>query len=231
MGTTAFLRVGLGFTGPGTTPCYNASGTYVSSCGQTYDAVVTIGGVSTSPAGAGQNSQAVSVLEHELNEVLGGGGTGTTLGESQASLAADLPFPQNQQSQFIVGPTDLYRYHSTSSTCAGVTTTPSYTTSSSEVACYSIYGGANGGATPVLVQMNEAGNGSDYGDFASGPTDIQDAYYPGTTNDYTSLSPEFTMMESIGYDANLPEPSSLLLIAGGLGGLGWFRRRREQIPR
>jgi len=224
LGTTAFLRVGLGFTGPGTTPCYNASGTYVSACGQTYDGVVTIGAVSTAAAGAGQNAQAVSVVEHELDEVLGGGGTGTTVGESQSSLAAFLPFPASQQTQFIVGPTDLYRFHSTSSTCAGVTSTPSFSTSTSEVACYSI----NGGSTS-LVQMNQTGGGADYGDFATTSPNIpyiQDAFYPGTTNDYTSSSLEFTMMESIGYDANLPEPSSLVLIAGAIGGLGWFRRRR-----
>ena len=79
LGTTAFLRVGLGFTGPGVTPCYNAGGTYVGGCGQTYDAVITIGGVSTATGGAGQNSQAVSVVEHEVDEVLGGGGTVATL--------------------------------------------------------------------------------------------------------------------------------------------------------
>lgn len=226
LGTTAFLRVGLGFTGPGVTPCYNAGGTYVGGCGQTYDAVITIGGVSTATGGAGQNSQAVSVVEHEVDEVLGGGGTGTTIGQSQSALAAELPSPANQQPQFIVGPTDLYRYHSTSSTCAGVTSTPSYSTSTGEIACYSIDGG-----TSALVQMNEAGNGSDYGDFATTSPNIpyiQDAYYPGTTNDYSALSPEFTMMESLGYDANLPEPSSLALIAGAIGGLGWLRRRRAR---
>jgi hypothetical protein len=222
LGTTAFLRVGLGFTGQGVTPCYNAAGTYVSGCGQTYDGVITIGGVSTASGGLGQNSQAVSVVEHEMNEVLGGGGTGTTVGQSQSALIADLSFPANQLPQFIVGPTDLYRYHSTSATCAGVTSTPSFTTATGEVACYSI----NGGST-TLVQMNQSGGGADYGDFATtSPNNpyIQDAFYPGPTNDYSMLSPEFNMLESIGYDPNLPEPPSLALFAGAICGLGWFRR-------
>jgi hypothetical protein len=214
LGTTAFLRVGLGLTGPGTTPYYNASG----GTGGTgvFDGIVTIGNVSTSPGGTGQNSQAVSVLEHELNEVLGGGGTGSTIGENLSAY----------ETGFVVGPTDLYRYHSTSSTCAGVTSTASYSTSTGEVACYSINGG-----TSSLVRMNQAGGGSDYGDYANTSPNvpyIQDAFYPGTTNDYSTASPEFVMMESIGYDSNLPEPSSLMLMTGAVGGLGWFRRRRAR---
>src|ERR1035438_9348290 len=98
---------------------------------------------------------------------------------------------------------DPFRFGSTGSTCANVDSTPSYTTSGGAVACYSIDGGKT-----AFVQMNQSGGGADYGDFTtptSGPPNIQDAFYSGTTFDYTDLSAEFTMMESIGYDA--PEPS------------------------
>jgi hypothetical protein len=209
LGTTAFLRVGMGFTGSGTTPCFNSSGNYVSGCNVVYDGVISLGNLSTSSNGAGKNSTATSVAEHEIDEVLGGGGTGTTIGET-ANLANYVTGP-------VIGPMDPYRFQSSGSTCANVTNTPSFTTSSSAVACYSIDGG-----TTSLVQMNQAGGGSDYGDFATTSPNIpciQDAYYPGATDIYSILSPEYAMMQSIGYDA-LPEPSTVALFAGAVGGLG-----------
>jgi hypothetical protein len=201
--TSALLRVGLGLNAA--TGCLNAAG--VCGTGGTYDSIVSVGNVGFSSNGPGLNIDAVSVLEHELDEVLGGGGTGTTLG---------------QNANGAIGPTDLYRYQSSGSTCADVDSTPSYTTDSSAVACYSIDGGKTS-----LVQMNEAGGGSDYGDFANvGPAEIQDAFDPGPTPLYTDASPEFTMMESIGYDA--PEPATLAMFSGAITGLGWLRRRRTR---
>ncbi len=79
--------------------------------------------------------------------------------------------------------------------------------------------------------MNEAGGGSDYGDFVtpSGTPDIEDAFYTGTTNVYSILSPEYTMMQSIGYDGMaVPEPATLALFSGALGGLSWLSRRRTR---
>lgn len=214
LGTTAFLRVGMGFTGAATTPCYNASGNFVSGCNAIFDGIVTIGNLSTAPAGAGQNSQAVSVLEHELNEVLGGGGTGTTLGDDLSGFL--------NAGETAIGPTDLYRYRASGATCATVTGTPSYTTDPSAIACYSYDGGSTS-----LVQMNQDHtSNADYGDFANVAVNIQDAFYPGTTAVYSPLSPEFQMLESISYDA--PEPSTIALLVGAVGGLGWVRRRRAR---
>jgi hypothetical protein len=74
--------------------------------------------------------------------------------------------------------------------------------------------------------MNEAGGGSDYGDFANVAVNIQDAFDPGPTNLYTAVSPEAVMLQSIGWD--LPEPSTLALISGGIGVVGLARRRRAR---
>jgi hypothetical protein len=221
LATTALLRVGQGYSGA--TPCFNSSGAFVTNgsgaCDGTFDAVISIGTGATSGQGAGQNSQAVSEMEHEIDEALGGGGAGTTIGEN---LSGDLCPHTVTCSLTAIGPTDFYRYASTGSTCANIDSTPSYAPSSSMAVCYSIDGGKT-----ALVQMNEAGGGSDYGDFvtpSSGPPNIQDASYSCCSNQYTTVSPEFTMMESIGYDA--PEPSTLALFTGAIAGLGWMRRRR-----
>ena len=120
--------------------------------------------LNTSPAGTGFNSQAVAVVEHEIDEVMGGGGPGSTIGDDYSG----------QVSGVVLGSTDLYRYQSSGSTCATVDSTPSYTTSSSAIACYSYDGGKT-----ALVQMNQAGGNSDFGDFVTAPN-IQDAFYPGT---------------------------------------------------
>jgi hypothetical protein len=199
--TSALTRVALGQSA--NSGCLNAAG--ACGTGGIFDSIVSIGNLSTGSNGPGKNSQAVSVLEHELNEVLGGGGTGSTLGQNLVST---------------IGPTDLYRYHSTGSTCANITSTPSYTTSSSEVSCYSIDGGVTS-----LVQMNQSGGGADYGDFANVAINIQDAFDPGTSPVYSFASPEYKMMLSIGWD--VPEPASFALFAGGAGAVGWVRRRRR----
>ena len=172
-----------------------------------FDSIVTIGNLSTGSNGPGKNSQAVSVLEHEIDEALGGGGSGTTLGESVTST---------------IGPTDFYRYHSTTSDCSGITSTPSYTTNSSEISCYSIDGGKTS-----LVQMNQNhSSNADFGDFANVAVNIQDAFDPGATPVYTSVSPEFTMMASIGWD--VPEPATFALFMGAVAGLGWMRSRHAR---
>ena len=208
-------RIILGVSGA--TPCYNASGSFVSGCNQSYDAVVTLGNLYYVSPGAGYNTQAVNVVEHELNEVLGVGGTSTTLGSGLGPST--------------IGTTDLYRYHSSGSGCTtatGLTHTLSYTSSTSEVACYSTDGG-----TTAVAQLNQTGTG-DLGDFlrlAGGPYQIQD--YTTNGSDvipvYTTSSPEYIVMQSIGYTASVPEPTALAWFLSALAGLRMLRTGRPEL--
>lgn len=112
------------------------------------------------------------VIQHEIDEILGGGGAGSVLGSSL----------QNS----YVGALDLYRYTGT-----GV---PSYTTSKLASSYFSIDGGKT-----LLARFNQTGVG-DYGDFY-GTTLIQNyAAYPGHTPEPFAGSLESTMLQAIGYD-------------------------------
>ena len=93
--------------------------------------------------------------------------------------------------------------------------TPSFTTDSTKTACLSINGG-----TSALVQFNQ-NPGGDFGDFAPAGADIQSAFgCCGSIFTYTTASPEYVMMEAIGWDpftaTSVPEPASLLLLGTGL---------------
>ncbi|HTW73269.1 MAG TPA: VPLPA-CTERM sorting domain-containing protein [Acetobacteraceae bacterium] len=159
------------------------------------------------------------MIEHEIDEILGGGGQGSTL-NSVYSGDAFAGF---------VGPLDLYRY-----TCGS--NSPSFTTSSSANACLSV----NGGLTDI-VQFNQDYQG-DYGDFDYDSSGCPNCEFPTTSScpDYvqeafscsdqaaneTTSSPEYQMMESIGYDP-VPEPASAVLLSLGIGGIAVVRRRRR----
>jgi hypothetical protein len=90
---------------------------------------------------------AIGGIEHELDEVLGGGGAGSTLNSVAGCSATPTGFFCNK-----VGPTDLYRYSAAS--------TPSFTTSGGATSYLSVDGGVT-----QIVQFNQNSNG-DYGDFA-----------------------------------------------------------------
>jgi hypothetical protein len=157
-------------------------------------------------------------LEHELDEVLGGGGGGSTLNSIASSCA-------NKPSGFFCnkrGSLDLYRY-----SASGV---PSFSASTAARAYFSI----NGGRTKITA-FNQNSSG-DYGDFAPPGTGagqlIQNAFSSvGQDEAYTSLSPEYAMMESIGYDGVVPESSTWAMMLLGFGGLGYAGYRRTREPR
>jgi hypothetical protein len=131
------------------------------------------------------------VIQHEIDEILGGGGAGSSLGAPYQGA--------------YYGPLDLYRYSAPG--------TPSYTSSNKAVAYFSI----NGGAT-FLADFNQTGVG-DYGDFYD-TTLIQNyAAFPGHTPEAFAGSLESTMLQSIGYDL-LGGPTSSSGVASSLSNSG-----------
>ena len=194
--TSAFFRAALGFNATG---CFNSAGAFVNTCGQSYDGVITLGtGLNYGTTPVANTYSAIATAEHEIDEILGGGGQGSTLGQIIAAF----------------GPLDLYRYSAAA--------TPSFTTSGSATAYFSVDGG-----TTSIVSFNQTAPG-DYADFgASG--DVQSAYgTPGTVPSYTTASPEFAMMSAIGYDAvAVPEPGSLAVFALAALAMPRTRRRRR----
>lgn len=229
--TTGQLR-SLGFTAP---PCFSASGDFnCGAAGHPFDAIVTLsssqplvykGPISTTPPPV--QFDAVGAIEHELNEVLGGGGAGSTLNAIAAGPCPGGFFCDK------FGSLDLYRYSAPN--------TPSFTTSPDASSYFSVDGGATS-----IVGFNQD-SGGDFADFGpntnlcpggtgfGGPKGlIQDAF--SCNNEpreaYTTASPEYAMMLSVGYDPTavvpppVPEPGTLTLLASSLLGFAAIRRRR-----
>jgi hypothetical protein len=148
-----------------------------------------------------------AVAGHEIDEVLGTGGSGSSLPTTNGPI----------------GPLDLFRYSS-----PGVR---SFTTSTSAAPYFSIDSGLTN-----LVFFNQAGGVSDYSDWGDGvspadsrgnsPPQMQDAF--GTPGAIVNIgSNELTAHDVVGYNlAPVPEPGTMMLTAAGLAAAALVRRRR-----
>jgi hypothetical protein len=173
---------------------------------------------------------AIGAIEHELDEVLGGGGAGSTL---NAKGTTCLTNPTDVLCNKF-GSLDLYRYSAAN--------TPSFTISALASSYFSI----NGGTTNIVgFNQNRGFTTANWGDFGDwGPNNtfcnpsgtggpdsfIQDAFTCNNQQreDYTALSPEFTMLEATGWDpVVVPEAGTLTILATALLGLAAARRRRR----
>jgi hypothetical protein len=195
--TSADARVALGLFG--FTGCYNTTGTFVGGCGQRNDGVVTISTSQTLNYGLTPLPGAYSVrnaIEHEINEILGGGGQGTVLNQIAVGNSA---FTNS------VGVLDLYRY-----AARGV---PTLSASASVSSYFSIDGGAT-----AIVGFNQASTG-DLADFSTNDNIQSATLNAGIALPYDALSPEYTMLEAIGYAGAVPEPASLAILITGMAGL------------
>lgn len=196
--TTAMQRVALGDASA--TPCYDAQGQFVGGCNSIYDGVIVLNRdvdidfTRPIPVYDGTNEEydAIETEEHEIDEILGGGGWGSTLGGNDQNTA--------------YGPTDLYRYSAPD--------TGSHTPSPNASSYLSIDGGQT-----AIIGFSQYNDGSDYGDwgpdittcsdtnFVGGPGYVQDTdSCNNKQSDVTNASPEFTMLEALGY-----EPSTAAL--------------------
>jgi hypothetical protein len=188
----------LGFNTPGG----------VAAAGGLYDSVISLNTSITAPPnplnGGTYGLQAVAA--HEIDEVLGVGGPGTTLGSGF-------------DTQGFIGEEDLYRY-----SAPGVRSFSTVQTTS-PFSYYSIDGGKT-----VMSYFNQTA-GADYADWLSNPIpagfgpQVQDAF--GQPNTNPALGPnELTALNVAGWDLKaVPEPSSVVLLGIGTAAFAGLGRR------
>ena len=80
------------------------------------------------------------------------------------------------------------------------------------------------GKVTSIIGWNQS-SGGDFGDFLS-DNNVQSAFSDtGIVPIYNPFSPEFAMLESIGYNGIVPEPAALAMLLTGLAGMRAVRLR------
>jgi hypothetical protein len=219
---TSALGTALGLSGMiGTTVAANAC--FTPGTGGCYNGIITITNDPATPLyfrSGTQNSDSYdffSVVEHEVDEVLG---TSSCIGTTGGSLSNDCSGVDTPSA------VDLFRY-----TGEGALANPLLTTS----AAYFSY---DAGVTKV-ADYNHTANGDDYGDFLTGCGNsgarIQDATAcpgQGGLNITNDGGAEISILDAIGYNrtanvSSTPEPGTLGMLGFGFGliAIGVLHRR------
>jgi len=243
--TTADARVlGLNLGAPtafgvgDSSPEFDATGDYLGS-GGTVDGIVFLNldqplsyTRPIQPVSDGVAYDAQQTMQHEIDEILGIGGSGSTLNDlvNDANFASDFFGVDGD----VYGPLDLYRY-----SAPGV---PSYVANPgfdpSQFAYFSIDGGdtfvdsfnqsamAFGDAADWGLDLTQTCPG---GQGVGGSGNVQDAF--SCSNEYHNVSlhsPEGVALQAVGYNP-VPEPWTLLLFGTELLVVAGLYARRKAL--